>query len=101
MEEIFEKIGLIAAICLPLFNIPLIMKIIQRKSSDDISLTWVIGVWVCIVLMAPDGLVSDDLVWRVFNYVNVICFTGVLVTVLKYRQSQSHKDTKSHTESSM
>lgn len=86
MEQIFEKIGLLAAVVLPLFNIPLITKIIQRKSSNDISLVWCVGVWVCIVLMAPDGFTSDDLVWRVFNYVNVICFTGVMITVLKYRK---------------
>jgi uncharacterized protein with PQ loop repeat len=62
--EITEKIAFCAAIILPLFNIPLIMKIIQRKSSADISLCWVLGVWICILLMAPSGFRSEDTVWR-------------------------------------
>ena len=44
MEKMIETLGVIAGIALPLFNIPLILKIIKRKSSQDISLTWVIGV---------------------------------------------------------
>jgi len=88
--NLIEKIGLIAAISLPLFNIPLIIKIIKRKSSQDLSLTWVIGVWVCIVLMAPSGFVSEDIVWRVFNYVNVGFFTAVMVVALKYRKGNTH-----------
>lgn len=80
-----EIIAMVAGICLPLFNIPLILKIIKRKSSQDMSLTWVLGVWVCIVLMAPAGFVSDDVVWRIYNYVNVAFFTAVMVVAVKYR----------------
>lgn len=94
MEQpsIVQSIGFIAAISLPLFNIPLILRIIRRKSSRDLSLTWVIGVWVCIVLMAPSGFVSKDLVWRAFNYMNILLFTGVLIATLKYRHGQPAKD---------
>ena len=89
MQNIFEKIGLVAAIILPLWNIPLIIKIIKRRSSGDISLAWVIGIWVCIVLMAPSGFQSKDVVWRAFNIMNFILFTAVFVTVLKYRKGKS------------
>jgi len=61
------------------------IKIIRRKSADDISLSWVLGVWACILLMAPSGLVSKDLVWRTFNIVNLLLFTGVVIVVVKYR----------------
>ena len=71
---------------MPLFNIPLILKVIHRKSSRDISLGWVLGVWTCFLLMAPAGLVSKDLVWRTFNIVNLVMFTGVMVVVMKYRK---------------
>lgn len=80
-----EKIGVIAAIVLPLFNIPLITKMIKRKSSQDISLIWVVGVWICIVFMAPSGFVSQDVVWRTFNYLNVTMFTLVMFVTVKYR----------------
>jgi len=85
---LIDKIALIAGILLPLFNIPLIYKIIKRRSSADISLCWVLGVWFCIVLMAPSGFKSQDLVWRIFNYMNVVLFTVVLGVVLKYRQKK-------------
>ena len=87
--NLFDQIGVVAAIVLPLFNIPLILKIIKRKSSQDISLTWVIGVWVCILIMAPSGFQSKDIVWRTFNYVNIVLFTCVFITTLKYRNGVS------------
>jgi len=86
---LIEKIGIIAAVVMPLFNIPLITKIIQRKSSRDISLCWVLGVWGCIVLMAPSGFQSEDMVWRTFNYVNIVLFTFVVLVTLRYRRGEA------------
>ena len=88
LEDLFNKMGFIAAIILPLFNIPLIIKIIKRKSSQDISLLWAVGVWVCVVLMAPSGFISEDIVWRTFNYVNIVLFTVVFIVTVKYRKGQ-------------
>ena len=81
-----EQVGLVASVALPLWNIPLISKIVRRKSSADISLSWVLGVWTCALLMAPAGFMSKDLTWRAFNIVNLILFTGVVAVVLKYRK---------------
>ena len=81
-----EIIGLVASVVMPLWNIPLIVKIVKRKSSADISLSWVMGVWVCALLMAPSGFISKDIVWRCFNIVNLILFTGVVIAVLRYRR---------------
>ncbi len=83
-----QKIGIIAAIMLPLWNIPLIVRIIQRKSSEDISLCWAIGVWICIIFMAPSGFTSGDIVWRVFNIANLIFFSCVVFTVVWYRKKK-------------
>ena len=82
-----EKIAFIAAIVLPLWNIPLIIRIIKRKSSKDISIYWVLGVWICFLLMAPEAFRSSDPVWRVFNIMNLILFTAVVIVVLIYRKS--------------
>ncbi len=79
-------IGLVCAIVLPFFNIPLIMRMIKRKSSEDISLTWALGVWICIILMFPSGLLSEDIVWKTFNVVNVILFSCVVFATLRYRK---------------
>ena len=78
-------ISLLAAISLPLFNIPLIIKIIRRRSSADISMSWVMGVWICALLMAPEGIVSKDIVFRCFNIINLVTFTGVVIAVWRYR----------------
>ncbi len=82
----FEMIPVIAAAALPLFDIPLIVRIVKRKSSIDISITWIVGLWVCSVLMAPAAILhSQDLVWKTFNIVNVVLLTAVLVAVIYYR----------------
>jgi len=81
-----QKIALIAAIVLPLWNIPLIVRIIKRRSSADISIYWVLGVWTCFILMAPAAFVSPDIVWRMFNIVNLILFSIVATVVLIYRK---------------
>lgn len=86
MDVLIEKFGLIAATAMPFFNIPLIIRIIKRRSSKDISLSWAFGVWICILLMAPSGFKSEDLVFRTFNIVNVIFFTGVMFVTWKYRK---------------
>ena len=82
-QQIIKTVGLIAAIILPLFNIPLILKMIKRKSSSDISLCWALGVWCCLLLMAPSGFTSEDIVWKTFNYANIVLFTIVVITAIK------------------
>lgn len=80
-----ETIGLIAAIALPFWNLPLIARILKRKSSVDISPAWALGVWVCLVAMLPSGLRSADLVFKVFTVINLLFFSGVLFCVFRYR----------------
>jgi uncharacterized protein with PQ loop repeat len=83
-----EKIALIAAIVLPFWNIPLIARMVKRKSSADISLHWALGVWVCFILMAPEAFKSSDLVWKTFNIINLALFSLVIGVVLYYRRKK-------------
>ena len=80
-----QTLGLIGAVVLPLWNIPLILQIRKCRSSKEISLAWAIGVFVCLLCMLPGGLRSPDPVYRVFTVVNVLLFSGVVVQVLRYR----------------
>ena len=81
-----NKIALIAAIVLPLWNIPLIIRIIKRRSSKDLSIFWALGVWVCLLVMFPAGIKSPDIVYRVFTFVNFFFFTLVMIfTVLFHK----------------
>ncbi len=77
---------MIASFVLPIFNIPLILRMIKRKSSSDISMTWVIGVWVCIVIMTPAALVSNDIAFKGYGVTNIIFFSLVLFFTAKYRK---------------
>ena len=94
MSHIVEILGLVGSVALPLFNIPLIYKMIKRKSSQDMSLVWVIGVWVCIVMMTPSGFTSDDVVWRTFSYFNITLFTCVMIVAVKYRNGHESNNTR-------
>ena len=86
MNDVIEKIGLVSGVALPLFNIPLIIRLIQRKSSEDFSIAWAMGVWVCIVLMTPAALQSTDIAFRAYGIVNIFFFSVVVFLVLKYRR---------------
>ena len=80
-----EQLGLIAAVLLPLWNIPLIVRIGRRKSSKDVSLWWALGVFGCLLAMLPAGLASGDVVFRTFSLVNVVLFSLVVIQVLRCR----------------
>ena len=84
MESSFQILGVVSGVLMPLFNIPLILRITRRRSSADISLAWVVGVWFCIVGMLPSSLQSADVVLYAFGVVNVVFFTGVLIAVLYF-----------------
>ncbi|MBI3323335.1 MAG: hypothetical protein HYZ95_02595 [Candidatus Omnitrophica bacterium] len=80
-----ELVGMVGAILLPFWNIPLILRIQHRKSSRDISLGWALGVFACLVAMLPAGLRSADPIFRAFTVINLGFFTAVVVQVLRYR----------------
>jgi hypothetical protein len=69
---------------MPFFDIPLIWRVMQRKSSEDISLVWTFGIWVCILGMLPSSLVSPDPILKAFAIVNTLLFTAVVVAVVWY-----------------
>ena len=80
-----ELLALAASVIMPMWNIPLIVKIVRRRSSSDLSLSWVWGVWACMLLMLPWAFVTADRVLKVFSIVNFILFSGVTFVVVKYR----------------
>lgn len=80
-----DHLGLWSSIALPFFNIPLMVRLYKRKSSEDMSLIWVLGVFFCLVGMAPAGLQSDDFTFQVFSTINLLFFSGVTFLVIYYR----------------
>ncbi len=90
-ENLLEKIGFVASIVLPLWNIPLVWRIVKRKSSKDISVSWALGVWCCILLMAPNGLASKDMTFKAFTIMNLIFFTMVVLATVIYRKGNKNE----------
>lgn len=84
--SLIDTVALIASIVLPLWNIPLIIRIIKRKSSRDISIYWAFGVWICFILMAPSAFLSGELIWKLFTGINLVFFTAVVAFVFIYRR---------------
>jgi hypothetical protein len=89
MDGLFEKLGILAGVGMPLWNIPLVVRIVRRKDSRDISLWWAFGVWACMLLMLPSSLHSQDMVLKVFGICNVVFFSMVVIAVVAYRKGPS------------
>ena len=86
--ETIKIVGVVASVVLPLFNIPLVLKIRKRGSSNDYSLTWTFGILGCLLLMLPSALLTPDIVFKVFGIINLVTFLIVVFYILKYH---SHK----------
>jgi hypothetical protein len=82
--KVIQTIGMLSGLIMPVFNVPLIVRIVQRRSSGDISLIWVIGVWICVMAMLPASLQSSDPVLFLFGIANSLFFTAVFLTVLYF-----------------
>ena len=80
-----ELLALAASIIMPLWNIPLVVKIVRRRSSQDLSLSWAWGVWLCMLFMIPWAVLTRDIVLKVFSFVNFTLFSTVVAAVVKYR----------------
>lgn len=85
LQSKIQTLGFLASVALPFFNIPLMIRIVQRKSSEDLSLVWLFGVYLCLILMTPTGWISTDFTFKIFCLANVVFFSGVVILVLFYR----------------
>lgn len=80
-----ESIGIVSSAVVPFFNIPLILRIRKRKSADDLSMIWTLGVWISTILMLPAGLISASLAFQVFCVSNFALFSVVVAHVFWYK----------------
>ncbi len=83
--EVIRTVGMISAIVLPFWNIPLIRHIQKRKSSADVSLSWAFGVLVCMLLMLPSALMSPDPIYMIFSIINVALFGALVTQIVRFR----------------
>ena len=85
-SELIRLLGMISAVTLPFWNIPLIWRIQKTRSSRDISLAWALGIWFCLVGMLPSGLGSADAIFKIFSVINLLFFSAVLFQVFRFRR---------------
>jgi uncharacterized protein with PQ loop repeat len=85
MEKYLELCAMVASVLMPFFNIPLILRIINRHSSNDLSLLWVLGVYICMLLMLPYGILYGGVVLKAFSITNVIFFSIVVFVTMLFR----------------
>jgi hypothetical protein len=84
--DTIKVVGVVASVILPLFNIPLILKIRKTGSSKDYSLTWTFGIMGCTLLMLPSVLSTNDIVFNAFGIINLATFSTVMFYILKYHR---------------
>ena len=89
IDHAIKIVGVVASVVLPLFNIPLILKIRKRGSSKDFSLTWTFGIMGCTLLMMPSVLVTPDIVFKAFGIINFISFSTVMFYILKHHRDKT------------
>lgn len=87
-HETIKIVGVVASVILPLFNIPLILKIRKTGSSKDFSLTWTFGIMGCTLLMFPSVLLTNDIVFKAFGIINIVTFSIVMFYILKYHSHE-------------
>jgi len=85
MTEWLIRIGWVAALALPFFNIPLVLRMMKTKSSKDLSIIWVLGIFFCLLAMEPAALLSEDLMFKTFATANLLLFSVVTFFVFYFR----------------
>jgi uncharacterized protein with PQ loop repeat len=91
-----QILGMVSGIMMPFFNLPLMLRIIRRRSSQDISLVWVVGVWFCVMGLLPSSLQSPDPILFAFGVVNALLFSGVFFSVLYFHPAVRRRRHDSH-----
>ena len=86
MKPFFLYLGVVAGFVLPFFNIPFILTIRKNKSSKDISLVWAVGIFVCVLLMLPQSLLSQDLSFKIFGIANFVLYSFAFYHIIYYRK---------------
>lgn len=83
----FKELGYICSMIVPVFHIPLIMKLVRKKSSQEWSLLSVIGFWIATLGIQPWALMTDDRALTILNTLSLMFISVELVLVIKYRRN--------------
>jgi MtN3 and saliva related transmembrane protein len=82
-----EIVGLAAGICTSLSLLPQLVKLIKNKKAEDISLFYLVILFIGLVLWIWYGVMREDIPIIATNGFSVIINGIVLVLGIKYKRS--------------
>lgn len=88
MANLESFVGITAGICTSISMLPQLFKLIRTKKSDDISLFYLLVLFVGIALWIWYGFLRDDLPIIVTNSFSLLVNGVVLVLSIRYKRSQ-------------
>ena len=85
MIEYLEIIGLIAGICSTFSTLPQIIKIWNRRSAKDVSLSMFILSWIGTILWGIYGLLAHSLSLVIANIISFLLVSSIIVMKIKFK----------------
>jgi MtN3 and saliva related transmembrane protein len=83
-------IGIIAGICTSCSLLPQLIKLIKNKKAEDISLFYLIILFVGLSMWIYYGILKDDLPIIATNVFSILLNSAVLVLGIKYKKQNAN-----------
>lgn len=81
-------IGLIASILTTLAAVPQLIKIVKEKRAENISLLWVVILFVGLCGWIYYGILKKDMIIFISNLLAALINAGIAVSAIKYKQDK-------------
>lgn len=85
-------VGIIAGICTAISLLPQLVKLIKTKKAEDLSLFYLIILFVGLSLWIWYGFLRDDLPIIVTNCLSILINSVVLVLSIRYKKKNSPQE---------
>jgi MtN3 and saliva related transmembrane protein len=81
-------IGLIASILTTLAAVPQLIKICKEKKAENISLMWVVILFLGLCAWIYYGILKKDIIIFVSNTIAALINAGIAVSTIRYKQKK-------------
>ncbi len=83
-----KDLGTASSMVVPLFHIPLILKLYKKKSSQEWSVISVCGFWISTLGIQPWAMMTSDKALTILNSLSLLFISVEVVLVLRYRMKR-------------
>jgi MtN3 and saliva related transmembrane protein len=90
-EKVIEIIGLGAGICTALSLLPQLVKLIRSKKAEDLSLFYLIILFVGLGLWIWYGILRQDVPIIATNVVSIAFNVTVMILGIRYKKKINHR----------